>query len=333
MKCLVTGGTGYIGQNLIRELLNQGHTVRALVRQSSPIVLLQSWGVETVVTELTGDEQIRESAQGIDQLYYLAGMTSFWNRHSKDYYQTNYDGFHNVVDIVSLAKVKKIVYVSCYLAIGPSGNTPINENDHHTYQKFSSYYHETKYLAHLEANRYRGAGLPFVSVYPGMVYGPGKQTSGNLFNSFLQNLLNGNKLPLLSPGSQIWNVVYMEDVVRGIIQAAEKGKSGNSYILGGENLSLQEILNQSFQAAGKAPSLTSISPGRAKLWAGLEETLSHLTNTPPRMTRGLIDLFSQNWALDSTKAKQELGYTSRSLVEGLSPTIKWLKENPMPLEQ
>ncbi len=325
MKCFVTGATGFLGTFLVRELLDQGHEVRAFVRNGSNINSLEKWGVDLVNGNAEKSSDVQKAMEGMDWVFHGAGLMSTWNHEAKEFYTSNVETLRTVVDIASLSQVKKIVYISCCMALGPTGETPLQENSPYRDKRFFNFCHETKYLGHLESTRYCGAGLPYVAVYPGFFYGPGNIDKEPLLNFFIRKGLQGKNFPILGDGSQIINLVYVRDVVRGIIQAAHQGKSGNEYFLGGENITLQRVLETMADISGKTPKNRKISISLAKMFATLDEWMATLTNEPPHYTRGLIDILSSQWVINSDKAKTDLDYQPVSFREGLLKTRETLK--------
>jgi nucleoside-diphosphate-sugar epimerase len=328
MKCFVTGATGFLGGFLVRELLDQGHSVRALIRNESNAKHLELWGVELIVGDATKTSHVQKAMDGIDWVFHAAGTSSGWNLKPKDIYNSNVDSLRTVVDIASLSQIQKIVYISCCTAVGPTGETPIKEDAPWREKKFLNICHESQYIAHLESVRYCGAGLPYVSVYPGFIYGPALFNRETLLNHFVRKGLKGRQYPVLGDGTQVLNLVYVRDAVKGIIKAAQKGVPGNSYFLGGENITLQKTLETLAEVSGKPFKRKAIGLRYARLFATLDEWLAILTNEPPLYTRGLIDILSENWAIDSGKAAVELDYQPSNFKDGLLKLRDYLQSNP-----
>jgi len=328
MKCFVTGATGFLGGFLVRELLDQGHSVRALIRNESNAKHLESWGVELIVGDAAKTSSVQKAMEGIDWVFHTAGFTSNWNLEPKEVYKSNVDTLRTVVDVASLSKIQKIVYVSCCIAIGPTGETPVKEDAPWREKKFLNICHESQYIAHLESVRYCGAGLPYVAVYPGFLYGPATGSKEPLLNHFIRKGLKGKIFPVLEEGNQVLSLVYVRDAVKGIIKAAQKGEPGNSYYLGGENITLKKALETMAEVSGKPYKERKIGRRHARLFATLDEWLAILTNEPPHYTRGLIDMLSESWALDSSKAIAEIDYQPSSFKEGLLKTKDYLQSNP-----
>lgn len=327
MKCYVTGGTGFLGKNLIKYLLSQKHSVRALVRKTSQAEDLKSLGVDLVYGDVADPDVVKETIQGSDWVFHTAAMVKIWSDNPKEYYRVNVDGMRNIVDVASLSACKKIIYTSSFIALGPTDGVIADEKFRCKRTKFYNLYQETKFLAHREAARYCGGGLPFIPLYPGIIYGPGELTEGNIIAHLMLDFMKGKFPGILGSGNQLWNYVYVDDVVRGHVLAAEKGTISHPYILGGENVSLNNFVKTLAEVTEKPTPKRHIPFGLAKAVGAVEESLAHLTNRTPKATRGTIEIFKHDWALTSEKAQKELGYTYISLKEGLQKTYLWLKEN------
>jgi len=327
MKCYVTGGTGFLGKNLIQYLLSQGHSIRALVRKTSKTDDLKSLGVDLVYGDVTDQNTIRETVRGSDWVFHTAAMVKTWSRDPKEYYWVNVDGLRNIVDMASLAGCKKIIYTSSFIALGPTDGTIADEKFQIKRTGFYNLYHETKHLAHREALRYSGANIPFIPLYPGVIYGPGNLTEGNILVRLMLDFIKGRFPGILGSGTQVWNYVYVEDVVRGHVLAAEKGTLGQPYILGGENVSLNDFVKVMAEVTGKPVPTRHIPFSIAKTAGAFEEILALLFKRNPKNTRGTIEIFKHDWAFSSDKAIHELGYSPISLKKGLQKTYNWLKES------
>ena len=164
-----------------------------------------------------------------------------------------------------------------------------------------------------------------VILYPGVVYGPGDMTEGNIVARMVADHLNGRLPGLVGRGDRRWSYAFVEDVAEGHALALEKGRAGDRFVLGGENATLERLFQLVHEIAGKAPPRLRIpyavasAVGRAQwLWA-------ELTGHPPQLTHGEVFVFREEWACDSAKAVRELGYEWRPLAEGLRETIRWLR--------
>lgn len=229
--------------------------------------------------------------------------------------------------------IQKVIYTSSFIALGPTDGTIADENYILTPRTFHNDYERTKYLADQLARRYSNDGVSQVILYPGVIYGPGELTQGNIVVNLIQQYLN-RKLPgLLGDGTKQWNYVYIDDVVAGHILAMEKAVPGSRYILGGENASMQAFIDILEDLSGIPAPKRHIPYWLAELVATGEELTATLFNRTPHNTRGTIAVYKHDWTYTSAKAEQELGYSHISLKEGLSKTLDWLKALESPLNK
>lgn len=324
---LVTGGTGFLGKPLVKKLLEKNEKVRLLVRPTSSLIGLNDINnLEVVYGDITDREIVKKAVKNCSEIFHLAGLVKKWTADRSLFYKVNVVGFKNVVECsLQKSNIKKIIYTSSFIALGPSNGKIITETSRRSCSHFHNEYEYTKYLALVEANKYIEQGAPLVIVYPCVVYGPGEMTEANFLARIILDFYE-NKIPgILGKGEKIWNYVFIDDVVTGHILAREKGRIGEGYILGGENASLLTFFTILEKITGKPKPQRNIPYGLAKLTAIFEELAAYIFHRSPKNTRATIEIFKHDWAYSSKKAQEELGYTYTSLEEGLKQTINWLK--------
>lgn len=328
-KVLVIGGTGFLGKKIINSLLAKGYEVRLLHRKSSNLEGVPK-DVEHFIGDVTDADSLMKAYKGIDYAFHSAALVTQWAKDRSVFDRVNVQGFLNSMRAAKENGIKKIVYTSSFMALGPSGEKPLKETDFHERSSFNNDYERTKYLAELEAVKLRAEGLPLVTVYPGVIYGPGDLTEGNIVvRNFLLPRARGEFLGLflLGKGKGLWSYSYVDDVAAGHILALEKGKNGGTYILAGENTNHHMMFSLAEELGGiKYPPL-KMPFVFGKMKGYLDVSIALLTGKQPGVTPGAVNVFTQNWAYDSSKAVRELGYKMTSFEEGLKSTIKWLKEN------
>jgi farnesol dehydrogenase len=211
------------------------------------------------------------------------------------------------------------------MALGPSGAGALDAERPHCGPPFRNLYERTKARADALAREAVAGGQDVVTLYPGVVYGPGDMTEGNIVVRMIADHLNGRLPALVGPGDRRWSYAFVEDVAEGHALALEKGLSGGRFVLGGENATLARVFDLVREIAGVPPPRHRIpydvasAIGRAQwLWA---ETTGH----PPQLTHGEVGVFREEWACDSTRAEREIGYEWRPLAEGLRETVRWLR--------
>jgi farnesol dehydrogenase len=217
------------------------------------------------------------------------------------------------------------VYTSSFIALGPSGEGALDASRPHPGPPYRNAYERTKALADAAARAAAASGDDVVILYPGVVYGPGEMTEGNLIARMVADHLNGRLPGLVGPGDRRWSYAFVEDVAEGHALALEKGRAGDRFVLGGENATLLRFFELLQEISGTAPPRRRIpyaiasAVGRAQwLWA-------ELTGHPPQLTHSEVAVFEQEWACDSARAVSELGYEWRPLAEGLRETVRWLR--------
>jgi dihydroflavonol-4-reductase len=323
MKTLVTGGTGFVGANVVRALLNHGAEVRALVRPRSDTRNLDSLDVELVAGDLRDRSSLEAALDGCDTVYHVAAMYALWASNPKEIYDCNVTGTVNLLEAAEMAGVQKIVYTSSVATIGlPKDGTPGTEAVPLRPEDMVSHYKRSKYLAEQEVLKYAQRGFPVVIVNPSFPVGPWdmKPTpSGQLIVNFLRG-----KIPAYVDTGL--NVVDVEDVALGHLMAAEKGQIGERYILGHINLTLPELFKLLEQVSGvKAPRIR-MPYGCAYLSACISEVVARtMTHKPPFVTLAGVKLSRKRMFFDASKAVRELGFPQTPAFEALSKAVQWFR--------
>ena len=306
MRVLVTGGTGYLGRAVVRAFAAAGHEVVVLSRTASRSGVARL----TVDGDVCNGTTVDRAAAGCDVICHLAALVALWRARSSDFDDVNVGGLRNVLAVAAQRNLP-IVYTSSFLALPPGGESdPLMAND----------YQRTKVLAEREAAAAAAGGAGIVRLYPGVLYGPGVRSEGNLVGRLVDDHLGG-RLPGIVGADGIWSCAWVDDVAKAHVAAAVRGKPG-AYMLGGENLPQMEIFARVEAITGK-PRPRRIPTAVARLIGGVEEIRARLFHVSPLLTRGAVAIFAHDWPLDSTEAVRDLGYTVRPLAEG----IRLLLEN------
>ncbi len=323
MKSLVTGGTGFIGANVVRALLQRGTEVRALVRPRSDTRNLDSLDVELVAGDLRDRGSLEAALEGCDTVYHVAAMYTLWTSDPRQIYESNVTGTVNLLEAAGMAGVQRIVYTSSVATIGlPKDSTPGTEVVPLQPDELISDYKRSKYLAEQEVLRYAQRGLPVVIVNPSFPVGPWdiKPTpSGQIIVNFLRG-----KIPAYVDTGL--NVVDVEDVAIGHILAAEKGRIGERYILGHANLTLLEMFQLLEEVSGVRSPRVRIPYGFAYLSACVSEFVANvITHKPPFVTLSGVKLSRKRMFFDASKAVHELAFPQTSAVEALRKAVQWFR--------
>jgi nucleoside-diphosphate-sugar epimerase len=324
LATFVTGGTGFIGRKLVRSLNEQGETVHLLSRTSSDITGLPEEGVEIFRGDVTDRPSLHAPTCGCDKVFHVAGYAHNWARDPAVYYAVNVDGLKNVAEEALACGVGRLVFTSTCLTFGPSNGCVVDEQTPRKTNVFLTEYERTKYLAEVEAAKFAQRGLCILTVNPTRVYGPGRMTEGNSVARMIDRYLRGRFPVIPGRGTEMGNYVYVDDLVDGHLKAMARGRAGEKYILGGENISFDGFFQLLGRLTGRRPPRFHLPPRLAKLFARLEEWRAHVIGRYPLITPGWMETFLGDWAFSSGKAVSELGYTYRELREGLELTCNWL---------
>ena len=327
MKIFITGGTGYLGNKLVNHLSESGYLINALCHSPSKKKFLQFPGVEIFDGDISEISSLRKAMAGCTHVYHVAGYARVWAKDPSTYYQINTVGTKNVLDAAVEMGIHKMVFTSTAGVLGPSKENPVKESDERIVGFFNDY-EVTKWEAEELCIKYaKEKRLNVTIVNPPRIYGPGLDSESNALTTMIKKYVDGKWRILPSDGTGIGSYVYVDDIIRGHILAMEKGRSGERYILSGENASYIDFFSKLAKVSEKKFHLIKL-PLPIMLLAGQFLLLkTKITGKPPKITPGWIKKYSYDWALNCEKAKIELGYSYLTLEEGLKKTIYWLKEN------
>jgi nucleoside-diphosphate-sugar epimerase len=322
----VTGSTGFIGTALANELVRRGHAVHALVRAASNTDGLTHQHISKVRGDILDPESLVRGLRGCTQVYHLAAYAKSWARDPTTFFRQNVEGTKNVFQAAQEAGVRRMVFTSTIVVFGPtSPGLVADESMPRMTQDYCTEYEESKTIAEQEVLKLAATGLPVVIVNPTRVYGPGKLTEGNSVSLMLDRYQRGKFPFLLNEGKDVGNYVLVDDLVQGHILAMEKGRLGERYILGGENISLKGLLDMVDEETGQRHRQIHLPPRLALLYSALEQKKAEWFGLYPQVTPGWVRTFLQDWAYCSAKAERELGYQITPLREGIRKTLDWIR--------
>ncbi|WP_299699676.1 SDR family oxidoreductase [uncultured Pontibacter sp.] len=327
MKVFITGATGYIGHQLTQELVDRNYEVNALVRSKEKAADLTAIGVKVYEGDLDETQVIDQAMNGVDAVFHLAAYAKLWPNDATIYRRVNVRGTQHVLDAALKHKVKKVVVTSTASVYGPStsADNPVNEASE-LKRPFTNLYESTKAEAEQLAQDFVKRGLPVVIVNPSRVYGPGKESDSNGIAKLLRLYLSGKWRIIPGDGKQVGNYCYIDDVVKGHLLALEQGRSGESYLLGGENASYNRLFDLISKLSGKKRFLLHMPPWLLLLASSGLELGARLTYRRPLITPEWARKYLADWSVSSQKAINELGYTITPLQEGLEKTLRSLQE-------
>lgn len=325
VKNLVTGGTGFVGSALVRQLLERGEEVRALVRKGSDLRNLEGLEVELVYGDLRDREALRQALKGCQRLYHVAASYRLWSPNPKELYEVNVEGTRNILEAAGEEGLERIVYTSTVGVLGiPKEGGPGTEETPVTFKDMAGHYKQSKFLAEEVARGMARKGLPVIIVNPSTPVGP-RDVKPTPTGQILVDFLNGRMFGYIDTGL---NLIDVDDVAKGHILAAEKGKVGERYILGHRNLTLKEI----FEILGR---ITGLVPPRLRLPHGLVLPLAYLsqgasrwiTKRPPLIPLEGVKMAKRFMFFDSSKAVKELGLPQSPIEKALERAVRWFIEN------
>jgi nucleoside-diphosphate-sugar epimerase len=325
MKCFITGGTGFIGSRLTERLISANHTVTLLVRNHGVSGFAGMEKAAIVTGDIFNVDALREGMRECDCVFHMAAFTKPWSDDPSLVTRTNVTGTVNILETALECKVRKVVITSTGGTMGYSCDGKSVGEKTNSDPVFNTLYEKSKAEAEKVAIEFSNKGLNVSVVNPTRVYGPGKLTKSNSMTRIIRLYISGLWRILPGDGESAGNYVFIDDVVEGHILAATKGKPGERYILGGENLSFRELFAKIGEEAGQKRALI---PLPAALMEGIVNTtvfFSKITGRPPLITRDWLDKYLNDWIMSSKKAESELGYTITPFSQGVAKTIEWLK--------
>jgi len=321
-QVLVTGGTGFIGSAVSRQLLALGADVRVLTQPGSAVDHLDPT-VEVVPGDVRDPASVRQAVKGVRMVFHLAALYRFWAPDPRLFVDINVTGTRNVIDEATSAGCERIVYTSTVGTLGladASLATPVDERSPADVAHLFGPYKRSKYVAEHEALRAAAEGSPVVVVQPTMPVGPGDRRPTPTGRTIL-DYLNG-RIPAVVDTTL--NIVDVDDVARGHVLAAERGRVGRSYILGGENLPFADVI-ASLGAITGLPTPTWRMPTFVALGVALvsDTVEGRLLGREPSVPREAARMAATHMAFDDRRARCELGYTSRPAADALERAARW----------
>jgi dihydroflavonol-4-reductase len=323
MKALVTGATGFVGSAVVRQLLAHGWEVRALVRPESDRRNVQQLPLETVVGDLRDSVSLDAACSGCDALFHVAADYRLWTRNSAELYRTNLEGTRNIMRAALQADMQRVVYTSSVATLGvPADGTPGNEETPATVAEMVGDYKRSKYLAEQAVRRMARDGAPIVIVNPSTPIGP-RDVKPTPTGRMVLEAARGRTPAYVDTGL---NIAHVDDVAAGHLLAYERGRTGERYILGGENLTLQEILFMVAECARRRPPTVRLPLDVLVPLAYASEALAWMTGRAPQLTLDSLRMARKHMYFSSAKAERELGYRSRPAHLAIADAVHWFEE-------
>ncbi len=324
MKVFVTGATGFIGASIVRILLCEGYSVKALVRPDSDRRNLAGLDIELCPGDLRDRASIEKGLEGCDTLFHAAADYRLWTRKPADMYDINVGGTRNIMEAALKRNLTRVVYTSSVGTLGNPGNgTPGNETTPVALADMVGHYKKSKFLAEREAESFAGKGLPLVIVNPSTPIGA-LDIKPTPTGRIIVDFLNRRMPAYLDTGL---NIIDVEDCARGHLLAAQRGRIGEKYVLGNENLTLRGIFAMLAEITGLPAPSVRLPYTPVLLAAYVNEALSSLTGKEPLIPLAGVQMARKFMFFDSAKAVRELGLPQRPVIDALRKAVEWFRGN------
>jgi dihydroflavonol-4-reductase len=317
---LVTGASGFVGWHVARRLIERGHTVKALVRATSK---LRELDVEPVVGDLRDAASLERAVAGCGLVFHVAADYRLWAPDPEELYRSNVDGTRNLLTAARAAGVERVIYTSTVGCIGVPKGGEGDEDCAVALEDMAGTYKRSKFLAEKAALEFAASGLPVIAVNPTAPIGDHdfKPTpTGKIILDFLKGAMPA----FIDTGL---NLVDVRDVAEGNLLACERGRPGERYILGCENLTLAQILGRVAEIAGR-PAPRIRLPYFVAYAAGVASTgWARVSGKPPVAPLDAVRMARKKMWVSSDKARRELGYVPSPVDDALARAVKWFRTN------
>jgi dihydroflavonol-4-reductase len=323
MTTLVTGAAGFLGSHIARQLVARGETVRVMLRPSSQNRAIADLPLEYVTGDLRDTASLDRAMKGVQRVFHAAADYRLWARHSQDIYDSNVGGTKNILAAAKRAGVQQFIYTSTVATIAVDRPAQPNESTDSKLEEMIGHYKRSKWMAEREALNAAKEGLPVIVAMPTTPVGPWdwKPTpTGKLIVDFL----NGKMPGYVDTGL---NFVGVEECALGHLLIAEKGKVGQRYLLGGENLTLKQMLDMLAKITGlRAPSL-KISHNVALGVAYASTIFSRLVGKEPGIPVEGVKIAQHKMFVDCARSQRELGFKAGPVAAALDRAVRWYEAN------
>ncbi len=326
MTTLVTGATGFVGSAVVRALLGRGRKVRVLVRRGSDTSNIKGLDVEIHTGDLIDKASLNKAIKGCEVLFHVAADYRLWVPQPNAMYEANEAGTCNIMEAALHCGVRRVVYTSSVATIGLNKDrTPANEETPSTLGDMIGHYKRSKFLAEAAVQRLiEEKGLPAVIVNPSTPVGP-RDIRPTPTGELIVKAISGQMPAYVDTGL---NIVHVDDVAEGHLLALERGKVGRRYILGGEDMTLAEILSELAAISGRAAPRICLPHGFVLPLAYIAEAWARLVKSKnPMLTRDGARMAKKYMFFSSDRAVAELGYSHRAAAEALRDAATWFRDN------
>jgi dihydroflavonol-4-reductase len=322
MRALITGGTGFLGANLAEGLLNQDWQVRILRRTTSPLDAVKDLNVEHAIGDITDLDSLNAAMQNVDVVFNVAAISQYWRNKPDLIYKVNVDGARNVFDAAQRSNVKRVVHTSTGAAIGIVKGRPANENDPYNLPPKRFAYGHSKWLAEELVRERVKAGQDITMVNPTGIIGP--RDINWISGSILREAIH-HRVPVVPQGGV--NFVAVQDVVAGHIAAVDKGRAGERYILGGENLWNRDTILMACEIVGVKPPRFMQPRWSIPIAAAILDLIAAIIGPRLPLSGEQMRLTAECLWFDSSKAQRELSLPHTPIRQSMQECYEWYKAN------
>jgi nucleoside-diphosphate-sugar epimerase len=329
VRVFLTGGTGFIGDEVARQLRRRGDEVTCLVRSPEKAAKLRELGCELVAGDLGDEGAIRTGMEGCDAAIHAAAMyeVGIPVKQRPEMWEANVAGTERVMKVALEARVPRVVYVSTVGIFGNTRKQVVDESYKNPETGFTSYYEETKLEAHKLVERMiSDQDLPAIIVQPGGVYGPGDTSQvADLLEQFF-----AGRLPLLPFPELGICMTHVEDIAGGILLALDRGRLGETYVISGPATTMREAIETVARVSGRKPPRRALPTPLMKAMIPIGPLVGKVMGQPPNLRELISSADGVTFWAGYEKAQRELGYSPRGMEEGLRQTLEADERFPSP---
>ena len=321
-RALVTGASGFVGSAVARALAARGYRVRVLARKTSPRANFAQFDCEIAEGDMRDAASLTAAMKDVRYLFHVAADYRLWARDPQEIIRNNREGTRNVMQAARDAAVERIVYTSSVATLKPRHGGDASETDRATVETAIGFYKKSKVAAERVVEEMVTQGLPAIIVSPSTPIGP-RDIKPTPTGRIIVEAATGRMPAYVDTGL---NLVHVDDVAEGHVLALEKGRVGETYILGGQNATLAAMLAAIAERVGRKPPRVRLPLAPLYPLAYGAEAVARLTGREPFVTVDALNMSKHHMFFTSAKAERELGFHARPYVVALDDALAWFRE-------